>query len=485
MRKVFLVELPKHKNRGVDWSKSKNHYVNFIYDDSKGTIFIKDIISTDIRHKKLLVLYNNKESIIDANSFKKAQLGCVIGKYNKDFIYNIGDCITDKKRDITIIEKKKINRRKFYKIKCNKCQCETDDISESSISHKGSGCPVCSRTPKRVVIGINDIYTTDPWMVDYFVNKDDAYKYTFGSEKKILMKCPYCNKEKFVKINQLKRDHRISCICNSTNVSYPEKFMSSLLDQLKIDYIFQFSPEWANKRKYDFYIKEKFLIIETDGGLGHGHENYRNKKMTPTKSKQIDDYKDKIALEHGIKVIRVDCLHSSVNYLKESILSSELFLLIDLSKVDWDKCALDATKNIVYEVCAYKNSHTYLLIKDIANHFNIGKNTIINYLKEGSKFGWCFYDKNFEMEKRFTKLCVNNKYYFSSQKYLSEKSDEILGVHLTIDQIQHRLNKEIDNIYIQPIYDFKYYYNTIIENNDCVFDRYVDKYGDIRAITGI
>ena len=48
-----------------------------------------------------------------------------------------------------------------------------------------------------------------------------------------------------------------------------------------------------------------------------------------------------------------------------------------------------------------------------------------------------------------------------------------------------KLNKEIDNIYIQPIYDFKYYYNTIIENNDCVFDRYVDKYGDIRAITGI
>lgn len=485
MRKVFVDNLPKHKNKGIDWINTKGMYVDFIYDDISGKIYIKDIINEKPKYKQLLVSYDSKETIIDVNSFKNANLGCIIGTFNRDFVYNIGDVIQDSKRNVTVIDRKRIDenntKRKAYKLLCNNCHCESNFIKETSIVNKHTGCPVCSRVPTKIVVGINDIATTDPWMVDYFFNKDDGFKYTSGSERKIPMICPYCKKQKNVKINQLKRDKYISCICNSSNVSYPERFFYNLLEQLKIEYVHQYSPNWACGKKYDFYLKDYSIIVEMDGGLGHGYNNYRNISMTPDKSKYIDEYKDALALKCGIRVIRINCLKSTMEYIRNSILNSNLCNYIDFSNVNWGKCAIDATKNVVYEVCKYKNEHPYLLLKDIYKHFKISSTTLTKYLNEGNKFGWCYYDKFFEIEKRFTKICVDDKYYFSSQQYLSDKSQELFGKHWSINNIQNHLNNCIDKHYIKPIYDFKYYYEIVNSQNSYVYDRYMDKYGDTRV----
>ena len=55
--------------------------------------------------------------------------------------------------------------RKSYQYKCLKCAYDQGEKTEISII-KGFGCPCCAN---RIVIpGINDIPTTDPWMVPYF-----------------------------------------------------------------------------------------------------------------------------------------------------------------------------------------------------------------------------------------------------------------------------------------------------------------------------
>ena len=41
--------------------------------------------------------------------------------------YNIGDRIIDDKRDITIIDKKKLTRKYIYKYRCNICGYECQD----------------------------------------------------------------------------------------------------------------------------------------------------------------------------------------------------------------------------------------------------------------------------------------------------------------------------------------------------------------------
>ena len=65
--------------------------------------------------------------------------------------------------------------------------------------------------------------------------------------------------------------------------------MYNLLKQLDIKFTKEYSPHWASGRKYDFYIPDKNIIIEMDGGLGHGHKSFMG-KITPEESKKIDKH---------------------------------------------------------------------------------------------------------------------------------------------------------------------------------------------------
>ena len=135
--------------------------------------------------------------------------------------------------------------------------------------HCNVGCSCCNGAI--VVPGINDIATTDPWMIKYLVDPEDAYKYTRSSAKKVKVKCPYCGrvKDKSITLNKLHRNQSVSCSCND-GISYPNKLMFNLLEQLEVEFETEYSPDWIGNRKYDFYIPSMKLIIEMDGRLGHG-----------------------------------------------------------------------------------------------------------------------------------------------------------------------------------------------------------------------
>lgn len=68
---------------------------------------------------------------------------------------------------------------------------------------RGAKCAVC--TNHKVLTGINDISTTRPDLVKYFKNKNEATKYTSGSEKIINVICPECGYEAKIKIGNLSR----------------------------------------------------------------------------------------------------------------------------------------------------------------------------------------------------------------------------------------------------------------------------------------
>lgn len=69
--------------------------------------------------------------------------------------------------------------------------------------YKGCKCSVCSN--RKVAQGINDVKTTRPDLVQYFKNKDEATKYTSGSEKIIDVVCPECGYEDKIRIGNLSR----------------------------------------------------------------------------------------------------------------------------------------------------------------------------------------------------------------------------------------------------------------------------------------
>ena len=199
-----------------------------------------------------------------------------------DFKYCIGEEKVSNCNDhLIILERyrkiKKVKKRgnytecsfKYYKVKCTKCGF-TNEVSESNL-YKGEGCPVCRN--KIIIEGINDIATTDPWMVPYMPEGLDLKHIHSGSSMRIKPKCPYCGriKEKEMRIFTIKKQKSIGCICGDS-ISYPNKFMFNILSQLNIDCEREFSPTWIYPKRYDFYIPEKNLIIEMDGGLGHGKQ---------------------------------------------------------------------------------------------------------------------------------------------------------------------------------------------------------------------
>lgn len=108
---------------------------------------------------------------------------CNIDKKVKPFLkhkykLNIPMNITDYNRNLTLIDTKikkiprKINNKivectyEYYLYHCNICGNEDWIKYEDLMNWQHSGCNVCAN--KKILIGYNDIPTTDPWMVDFF-----------------------------------------------------------------------------------------------------------------------------------------------------------------------------------------------------------------------------------------------------------------------------------------------------------------------------
>lgn len=373
-----------------------------------------------------------------------------------DFRHSIGDNFTDFGRNIMIIERKYVDKtakrrekayirhEKVYKYKCLKCGNE-DWLTEDLISGKQHiGCNACCSPPHKLVVGVNDITTTAPWMIKYFQGgSEEAKKYFKFCKTTIDMVCPDCGRIHKSTPHKVYNAHNLTCPCQD-GWSYPNKFMYALLEQLGVN----FQPEkifkWSDGRVYDDYIEYKDLKIITEQ---HGAQHYKkplHKNGKTVKEEQKNDFlKYQHAIKNGISnYIVIDSNTSSLEHMKQSILDSGLLYLLDKNNddVNWIKCHDFATSNLSKLVCLYKDSHQDKTLHEIADIFKISYKTILHYVKTGSTLGWCTYEKFEDMiEKRKTgnvlvntrpiHCLTNNRYYRSSkvfvEKYLTETGTKL------------------------------------------------------------
>lgn len=284
-----------------------------------------------------------------------------------------------------------INSKTKIKVKhnCKKCNYYEWEIIPNALL-RGNGCPVCAN--KKVIKDVNDIATTHPHLVKYFVYKEDTYKYSYGSDQKVSIICPICKYKTKSKISNLTIYETFICKRCSDKISYPEKFIRGLLEQLDLDFKTEYSPKWIKPKRYDFYIKNNDCIIETHGEQHYKATSRKGKKVRTLEEEQANDkYKKEIALKNGIKhYITLDCRESNMEWIKKSIINSELVELFNLDNIDWLEIAKFANKNIVKEVCDYWNSGIKN-INIISKKSNISASTTRNYLVKGAKLGLCDY----------------------------------------------------------------------------------------------
>lgn len=110
---------------------------------------------------------------------------------------------------LTVIEKLDYTYQGNKMWKC-KCDCGKEfDVSTARLTRKNKSVKSCGKC--RVVKGINDISTTAPWMVKYFLNKEDCYMNTYGSGKYVDVICPNCQMVKKYIIKELYNRKSIAC----------------------------------------------------------------------------------------------------------------------------------------------------------------------------------------------------------------------------------------------------------------------------------
>lgn len=271
------------------------------------------------------------------------------------------------------------------------CHCNIHNIEWFPIPinlWRKTGCPYCGGV--LALEGFNDMWTTRPDIALMLQDPEDGYKYTSYSKKKTWFICPDCKSPNFKEINHVSRVG-ICCQHCSDGISYPNKFSRALLDQLPIDkYDCEYQPEWAKPYFYDnhFWYNGIEYILEMDGYLHYMERDFHRYTLKYIQEK--DRIKNELAAQHGIHVIRIDCIKSEMDYIKKNILISELSDIFDLSKVDWELCDKKSQKNISREACELYVSNIYS-IKEICEILHVSQSTIHRYLSKGSKYGWCDY----------------------------------------------------------------------------------------------
>jgi len=495
MKKVFLDDLPRKEGVGVnkgkqviDWINSIDKVVYFTYFDISGEF---KIVNYD--GKYLYIKYLDKEIYkIITSSLVKCQLGGILELITKNYKIDIETIFKDDNRDITIIDRKieqykdNINL-KFYKYKCNICNCALW-IEESNLL-KGVGCGCCNS--KQIILGINTIFDKAKWMIPY-IGEENAKIYAPNSNKNITMICPDCGFIKNTSPNHL-FTYGFSCKICSDKISYPERFMISLLKELKIDFIPQLNKttfKWCNNYKYDFYVdnidnKGNSAIIECHG-MQHYEETTRKGARTLKEEQENDKNKEKLAKENGIKYYFViDCRYSNIEFIKKSILDNKIMYFLEnkMNNIDWNIIEGFARKSIVKLICELKRDNPNFTTTDIAKIIGLERHTVREYLKQGTKiWDWINYNPKEERRKiasKIGKITGQNlgKTYgklaskkveifkndislgiFDSCTELSRQSENLFGIKLTSSKISEVCRNVLPH---HKGYVFKY----INENN--------------------
>lgn len=236
-----------------------------------------------------------------------------------------------------------------------------------------------------------------PGMIKRFVDKDFPYTHNCNSGEETLIRCPNCGKPKLYQAKSLfVPTFTFSCDNCSSKVSYPNRVMYYMLEQLKEQdntNIFKIEKEvtfsWSNGKRYDFYITLKngqTLIIEAHGIQHYEHTFETIQGRTLQEEQKNDSEKCWLAYKNGIdNYIQLDCRKRNINYIKNNILNSELLnKLLDFSNINWNeiqKRTLREQSKESQSIEFWKEGMGTLQISEI---LKIDQKTVYEYIKRNS-----------------------------------------------------------------------------------------------------
>lgn len=276
------------------------------------------------------------------------------------------------------------------KVKCECKNCGHIWLTKPNTLLCGTGCQKCGY----VKIGKIKSKDHDKFMNDFkSLNPNSQYIEVTGTYhralEKIKCKCKLCGSILETTPSRLLNDYRCT-VCSDNSNSYPNRFSYAFLSLLPIEnHIKEYSPDWIGKKKYDNYFEYngKKYILEMDGGY-HYQNPFRDIKQVQS----VDRYKDLMAEQHGIEVIRIECKESRFPYIKRNIIQSRLSEIFDLSDYDWQICNSKIERYSYAPIWEYANTHLAFPTSNIAKVFNKSKQQIERIIQLGHDKNCCNYE---------------------------------------------------------------------------------------------
>lgn len=291
--------------------------------------------------------------------------------------------------------------KKEIKLKHKKCGTIFPVTQASHVIAEDDNILCPCETGCRFDKDVNSIAVTHPELAKLFYNPEDAWNYTYSSTRKTDFLCPDCKKKIRNKIIHNVYTNGLQCPFCSDNMSFGERLVFSLLT-MKISYlddenfIHDQTQKWSDGKRYDFYflIDGVKYIVETDGGQ-HMVEKPNAKYFNNLKKEiENDKYKEDLAFQNGVlkeNFIRIDCFYSDYDYIKQNIINSPLYNLLELESFDWETCFKDAATSKLLIICDLWNSGERSF-KVLNKKTGLSSSGIRSYLKRGTEIGLCSYE---------------------------------------------------------------------------------------------
>lgn len=397
-------------------------------------------------------------------------------KLVRNYKYNIGDKVFCNDGSYNLIIDKTVGNRNES---AYMCKCKNGHIYKKIQTKITGKCPYCINYI--VEKGVNDISTTNQDMFSMIKDKNFAYTHHDNSIKKTEFVCPICGRI-ILTSPCLVKNRGLSCPHCSDGISYGEKFIMNLLEEFDIEYITQFSSKnaiWCGKYKYDFYIEKYDTIIEV-----HGLQHYQDTTWDSYENVHKNDIDKKIlAQKHITNYIELDVKKSELNYIKKSILHSDILQILkpiayDETNIPWRRLHKKSVSSIIEKVVYHYNNSTQN-ISELSKILHLANTTIVYYLKEASSLNMCSYNPTYKKEKileenhsknseRTSKplICLEDSKVFRNAKVLENLSVEIYKKHLyssNISAVCNGKDKSLKGLHFQFI--TRKNFNEIKDNN--------------------
>lgn len=403
---IDLKNVPKKKvgnKKQNRWEKCYKTPCEFEYKDTKGIMYITYLRKKMTGNKKvsvLLVEFEEFSQEMVPSMIIKCSFGGLLGYKTTEYKYNIGDIVNGSKVIEQIRIYDKYSSTKAYKMLC----LETKGLFEMRESNLKNG----QKSPYLRGYKVNEgnSLSNEPHVLNYLKNKEVAKTLHRKSGKKVEVLCKKCGYEKEIVVHDLVK-YGFSCPFCTEGISFPERFMASLLKINNIHYEFQKSFVDLPRKRFDFYLPELNVVIEMNGKQHYKDVPYFKNNRTF----ESDSIKQKYCRLNNIGYIPINCSVSSFDFIIHNIKKTDLeFLMINITKkqISDEMTRTFVNENIKDIIKDYEKGDSY---RTLIKRYNLkNKSHLIAILK---RMGVYTYRDGGKLNSKKI-ICINNKRVFES-----------------------------------------------------------------------